>query len=93
VQFDYHGNYPSVGPVIVPVVPVVSTAFSFKGNYSLRLVGFDVSYFVTVADDKKITFDGCNKAEVSYEAHADGYFKVVSAAVLTRKACHIDFDT
>lgn len=59
----------------------------------MHLVGFDVSNFVTVVDDKKITFEGCNKAEVSYEARADGYFKVLSSAVLTKKACYIDFDT
>lgn len=65
---------------------------SLKGTYTLDVSGVYSTIKNCSIDDKNIAFVGCNSVSMQYDAHNDGYFKVISAAELTRKFCTPSYD-
>lgn len=80
-------------PIAIPTTKPVSTApaISLKGNYTLAVAGLRSVINFTL-DDKQGSFVGCNSVTFQYEAHNDGYFRVLNATTLTKKACRPDYD-
>lgn len=71
---------------------VAPVAISLKGDFNLHYLGFESSVFTCNVDDKVITFQGCNKVAIHYDAHTDDYFKITQAELLTKNTCHINID-
>lgn len=64
-----------------------------KGNFSLRVNV--IPNFIPISiefTDKYLTFEGCNKVSILYEARNDGYFRIGMPIFLTSRQCLLNKD-